>query len=115
MAGKMIAYCGLDCAACEAYVATQNHDMQALKQVAEKWSKEFGVAIPAEGCICDGCLGDGRKIAHCDECAVRRCAVGRGVENCAHCDDYGCKTLADFWKLVPEAKVTLEEIHKALQ
>jgi hypothetical protein len=115
MAGKMIAYCGLDCAACEAYVATQNNDMQALKQVAEKWSKEFGVPIAAEGCICDGCTGDGRKIAHCNECAVRRCAVKRGVESCAHCDDYGCKTLADFWKLAPQAKATLEEIHKALQ
>jgi hypothetical protein len=114
MTENIIAYCGLDCTTCPAYIATQNNDMQALKLVAEQWSQEFNVSIPPEGCICDGCLGAGRKIAHCDECAARSCAVERGVVNCAHCDDYGCQTLADFWKMAPQTKATLERIRANL-
>ena len=114
MAERIIAYCGLVCTKCPAYTATQADDMEALKQLAETWSQQFGSAITAADCICDGCLGDGRKIGHCSECGVRACAIERGVVNCAHCADYGCKTLADFLKAAPEAKATLEQIRLSL-
>ncbi|MBN1875577.1 MAG: DUF3795 domain-containing protein, partial [Anaerolineae bacterium] len=34
---KIIAYCGLNCAECPAYLATQANDMEALEHVAEEW------------------------------------------------------------------------------
>lgn len=114
MSEKMIAYCGLVCSDCPGYIATQKNDQEALKKVAEMWSKEFGANLKAEDCICDGCMTDGRKIGHCSECDVRLCAVGRGVANCAHCDDYGCETITGFWKMAPDAKTTLEAIRRAL-
>ena len=115
MAEQMIAYCGLVCTDCPAFIATQKNDPDALRQVAEKWSVEFGVPMTAESCICDGCTADGRKIAHCSECGVRACAVGRGVANCAYCDDYGCETVTQFWKMAPDAKKTLDGIRQSLQ
>jgi hypothetical protein len=114
VAEEIIAYCGLVCTKCPAYIATQADDMEALKQVAETWSQEFGAAFTAADCICDGCLGDGRTIGYCSECGVRACAIERGLVNCAHCTDYACETLAGFLKNAPEAKATLERIRLSL-
>jgi hypothetical protein len=37
------------------------------------------------------------------------------VANCAHCDEYAaCDKLADFFKSVPDARVTLDGIRAAL-
>jgi hypothetical protein len=115
MAQTMIAYCGLTCSDCPAYVATQANDMDALAQLAEQWGKQFNATIAPETCMCDGCLADGRKVGYCHECAVRQCATGRGMaDNCAHCDDFGCENLASFWQLAPHARATLEGIRKTL-
>jgi hypothetical protein len=114
MPGKMIAYCGLDCAGCKAYIATQANDSKALAQVAEEWSKAFGATLTADSVICDGCTADGRKIGHCAECEIRACAVERGVANCAHCEDYGCEKLSAFLAQAPNAKANLESIRRSL-
>lgn len=111
---KLLAYCGLSCAECPAYIATQKNDMDALRQVAETWSKEFNAKLTAQDCICDGCTVEGRKIGHCNECKVRACAMERGVVNCAHCADYGCQKLTEFLVFAPQAKTNLEEIRKML-
>ncbi|MBN1311448.1 MAG: DUF3795 domain-containing protein [Anaerolineae bacterium] len=111
---KMIAYCGLVCTECPAYIATQKDDMEALKRVAEMWGKEYGGSLTAQDCICDGCITEGRKIGHCNECKVRLCAMERGVVNCAHCADYGCKTLTDFLVSAPHIRDNLEAIRKTL-
>ncbi len=50
---EIIAYCGLSCSACPAYIATQNNDPEGLRQIAEKWSSELNLPITAESCICD--------------------------------------------------------------
>ena len=113
---EMIAYCGLVCTGCPAYVATQANDRTALAQVAAQWSKEFNApGLTAESVLCDGCLGvTGRKFGHCMECEIRACAMGRAVANCAHCDDYGCATITEFFGFVPDAKATLDAIHARL-
>jgi hypothetical protein len=114
MGERMVAYCGIVCTECPAFVATKQDDMEALAKVAEQWSKEFNASLKAEDCICDGCIGEGRKIGHCAECEIRACAIGRGVVNCAHCDDYGCEKLAGFFQFAPNAKATLDEIRLSL-
>jgi hypothetical protein len=113
---KIIAYCGLVCTDCPAYVATQADDRVALEQVAAQWRQEYNAPdITVESVICDGCLGDsGRKCSHCAECDVRACGVVRGVANCAHCDDYGCEKIERFFGLVPGARAVLDEIRLGL-
>jgi hypothetical protein len=114
MPGEMIACCGLNCAECEAFMATQKNDMAALSTLAEKWSQMFGAALAAEECVCDGCKADGRKIGYCAECKVRACAVGRGVANCAYCEDYECDTLTAFLGEAGKARDNLEAIRRTL-
>ena len=60
---QFIAFCGLDCEACDARLATVNND-QALKQkVASLWSELNGVDITPEMINCDAlkCKYEGGK------------------------------------------------------
>jgi hypothetical protein len=113
---QMIAYCGLVCTECPAYVATQAADRAALERVAAQWREEFDAPeITAEWVICDGCLGTtGRKCGHCVECAIRACAMEKTLVNCAHCDDYSCDKLGEFFGFVPEAQARLDGIRAQL-
>ncbi len=112
---EMIAPCGLDCAECPGYQATQANDEAKIAEVAKMWSKEFNTEIKPENVWCDGCLADSeRKCSHCAECDVRDCAVSKGVPNCAHCGDYGCETITKFFEFVPPAKEKLDAIRAGL-
>ncbi|MDY6795475.1 MAG: DUF3795 domain-containing protein [Actinomycetota bacterium] len=91
---EMTAYCGLECSECSAYLATQKDDMEELARVAAEWSKQFGIEIPAESIICDGCkVEDGRLCSYCSMCQARTCAAGKGLPTCGHCEEYACATL----------------------
>jgi hypothetical protein len=108
---RMIAYCGLVCTECDSYLATRAGDMAALEKLAERARQEFGIPATAESSMCDGCLSNSDRLCgYCHECGVRACAIGRGLVNCAHCDDYGCETISGFLKEVPVARSNLEEI-----
>jgi Protein of unknown function (DUF3795) len=110
----LIAACGLDCAQCDAYIATQADDLAALAVVAEKWIKEYNApGLTAENVQCDGCMLEGRKIGHCSECQIRLCALERGMANCAVCPDYACEKLTGFLAAVPQAKANLEAMRAA--
>ena len=108
---KIIAYCGLVCTDCSAYIATQADDQTALEKVAAQWRKEYNVpSFTVESVICDGCLDGGRKCSHCADCEIRACGVERGVINCAHCADYVCAKLEGFFGFAPDARVVLDQI-----
>jgi len=112
---RMVAFCGLVCTECPAYIATQNHDREALKQVAAQWSEQFGVSLTPDYCLCDGCLSPGGWLSgHCYECEIRACGLGRGVVNCAYCPAYGCEKLQGVFNFAPEAKARLEEVRASL-
>jgi hypothetical protein len=113
---EMIAFCGLTCTQCPGYLATQNDDDDARRKVAEEWSKEFKAEIKPEDINCDGCIvTDGRHIGYCSMCEIRKCGLGRAVENCAHCADYACDKLEKFLSQVPDARKTLEGIRGGLE
>jgi len=115
MMEKMIAYCGLVCTECPAYLATQKDDTDALQKVAKQWSKQFDVSLRAEDCYCDGCQATtDRLFGYCRECKIRACGINKGVRNCAHCSDYACQELETFFGLAPEAKAGLEKIRRVL-
>ncbi len=110
---KIIGACGLECSSCEAFKATKANDREALEALAVKWRVEYGSPdITAENIMCDGCLGGGRTIGYCAMCGIRTCAVGRGLENCAACPDFGCEKSSAFWEKVPQAKANLEALRK---
>jgi len=113
----MIAFCGLNCTACESYLATQANDEAAKERIAAKWRQEFNAPeITAAHVTCDGCLAfDGRLGGYCPQCPIRACGVARQVANCAFCGDYAtCDKLAGFFAQAPAAKTTLDEIRQAV-
>jgi hypothetical protein len=112
---NMIAYCGLVCTDCPAYKATQANDREALEQITEKWKEQFNMPdLTVDTVMCDGCLTtSGRLTSYCTQCAIRSCGIERDVVNCAHCDDYACENLRNFFQYAPEAEKRLDEIRSA--
>jgi len=84
---KLIAYCGLDCEKCEAFIATRNDDDALRKKVAEEWSRLNNVEITPEMINCEGCCTDGLKTPYCDSlCPIRKCALTKGLGTCGDCE-----------------------------
>jgi hypothetical protein len=112
---KMVAYCGITCTDCGAFIATQNDDDAKRREVAEQWTKQFNVDINPQDINCDGCLTKtGRIVNYCNICEIRKCGAERGVVNCAYCDDYACDRLEKFFQMAPVFRATLDEIRKGL-
>ena len=51
----MIAYCGLDCEKCDAYLATINDDQALREKTAKLWSELNHAPILPEHINCQGC------------------------------------------------------------
>ena len=113
---KMVAYCGLVCTDCEAYIATQANDLAALEQMAARAREQFNNPdITVESASCDGCLSSSERLCgYCFECQVRACGMERDVVNCAYCDDYACEKLEGFFGMAPHARTTLDSIRAGL-
>jgi len=110
---KIIAACGLDCAACPAYIATATNDNALRKKTAEEWSGIYGGSISAETINCHGCFAtDGVQFGHCSQCGMRKCVTDQKLANCAQCADYPCEQLSGFFAHVPMAKANLDELRK---
>ena len=117
LTNRIIAYCGIGCSECSAYIATQSGDRSALERVAAQWQEEYNLErVTIKDVTCDGCLGEGgRKGAHCFECDIRACGQARGVVNCAHCPDYACERLESFFGSVPGVQAVLDQVRALLQ
>lgn len=85
---RMIAYCGLDCEKCDAYLATVNDDRTLREKTAKLWSELNHVTILPEQINCRGCRADGVKTIYCESlCEIRQCALKKGVETCGACPE----------------------------
>ena len=102
---KMIAFCGLDCEKCDAYIATKNDDQALREQTAKLWSELNNAPILPEHINCDGCRTEGRKTVFCENlCGIRQCAQKKGVETCGDCPEMDtCPTLKAVTANSPEA------------
>ena len=109
MMNKLIAYCGLDCEACEARAATINNDDALRAKVAKRWSELNGAAITPEMIRCVGCRVDGVKTPYCDSiCPIRQCALGKGVATCGACEEMEkCEKLGMILGNNPDARRNL--------
>jgi len=114
--GKMIAYCGIACADCPAYVATQKNDDRLRAETAKKWSDMFKTSVKPEDINCDGCPTDSKRLfSQVTVCEIRKCCRKKNIKNCAYCAEYPCPKLTELFSYVPEAKATLEEIRKKIK
>jgi hypothetical protein len=89
-ANRYTAYCGLDCAECPAYIATQAGDEVRMAETAAEWSSDT-YSVSAAEVPCDGCAQQGGCLFKwCLDCAIRACCIQRGYASCAYCDDLPC-------------------------
>jgi len=110
---KLIACCGLNCAACDARIATIANDNELRALTAEKWKVQYGASeITPEMINCTGCREDGVKFSHCAECEIRNCAKSKKLETCADCDKLeNCALLINLHQFVPEALENLKSLN----
>ncbi|MCR5347990.1 MAG: DUF3795 domain-containing protein [Bacilli bacterium] len=86
MKPTLIAYCGLNCEECEAYIATMNDDDALREKVAKEWSIANKVEITKEMINCEGCRANGKKFLFCDKlCPIRICGKEKSVDTCGEC------------------------------
>jgi hypothetical protein len=96
--GKMkeeLSRCGYKCKICPAYKDNVS-GKESQQAVSDGWFKIYGFRIPAEQCICDGCLPENcenpRRIDA--NCPIGPCVSAKGIPNCAYCDEYICEKLS---------------------
>lgn len=94
-----IAICGLNCSSCDAFIATKNNDDQLRKKTAQEWTERYRkdsrnhLPVRPEDINCKGCLSNGPIYLYCYQCKIRKCGLGKGLNNCEECKDYKCKQL----------------------
>jgi hypothetical protein len=75
-------------------------------------SKQLGKELTADDAQCDGCKAtSGRQIDYCNQCKIRACAIERGYETCAECDEMEtCEIVAFIHKHSDQARKNLLEL-----
>ncbi len=109
-----IAYCGVNCSTCPAYVATQKDQEIVRIKIAELWSDKENKYDACE-ITCKGCHEPwGKKFRHCAECQVRACARKKLYATCAECSEYPCSKLNDLLQTLDEkiARINLDELRR---
>ena len=81
------AYCGLYCASCPAYQATQNGTLEEMFRDSDK---------SPEDAACHGCKSRAVNKGWCSICTLKACAKTKGYDFCYECAEYPCKELESF-------------------
>jgi hypothetical protein len=109
----MISCCGLDCAKCEAFIATQENDNAKRAEVASKWSAQYHSVIKPEQVNCTGCRSDGVKFDFAEHvCEIRKCNIEMKTPHCAACSMYKCEKLEKFIQMAPPIGTALESLRR---
>jgi hypothetical protein len=111
MEKNLYAMCGLDCAACPAFKASERLSMPERQKIADQWSKEFNGSFTAADIDCVGCpVTAGAHVGYCAMCQIRACALEKAVSTCAACGQFGCDKLEGFLKNAPQARENLARL-----
>jgi hypothetical protein len=110
---KLISCCGLNCATCDARIATMNNDNELRKSTAEKWKVAYNALEITSAMInCTGCREEGVKFNHCDKCEIRNCVKVKGFNTCGECQEMEtCNIVSGVHKHIPEAKTNLRDLN----
>jgi hypothetical protein len=110
---KLISCCGLNCATCDARIATDKNDDELRKATAEKWRVGFNAPnLTPEMINCTGCREEGAKFSHCSVCEIRNCVKAKGFNTCGDCPDLEtCSIVSGVHKFMPEALTNLRNLN----
>jgi hypothetical protein len=107
---KLISCCGLNCASCDARIATIANDDELRRQTAEKWRVMYHAPdITPQTINCTGCRVEGVKFGHWSTCGIRTCASSKNFDTCGQCEALlGCDTIKPVLQFAPEAVENLK-------
>ena len=98
----------MDCAECEAFIATVNDNDAMRQKVVGEWTARYKAKnynrsdLKVSDINCRGCLSDRPIFLYCEQCKIRKCGLARGLKNCQNCPEYKCEDLIEkqshFWK-----------------
>jgi hypothetical protein len=110
---KIISCCGLNCATCDARIATIANDDGLRKATAEKWKVMYNAPDMSPDMInCTGCREEGAKLGHWSMCQIRLCVAEKGFKTCGDCKEMDtCTLVAGVHKAVPEAVMNLKNLN----
>lgn len=100
----LAAACGTYCGACPAYIAKHSDDEQVKMRLQKRSSigpakAQKGIPSPGwmDGLLCDGCLSGGTLAAHCQSCAIRKCAaIRQNNSRCSDCEELPCYRITNL-------------------
>jgi hypothetical protein len=100
----LAAACGTYCGACPAYIAKHSEDEQIKIKLQKRFSSGpkkalKGIPDPSwmDGLLCDGCLSGGMLAAHCQNCAIRKCAANKQNDSrCSDCEELPCYRITNL-------------------
>ncbi|MHA1647130.1 MAG: DUF3795 domain-containing protein, partial [Promethearchaeota archaeon] len=99
-----IAFCGINCEECQAFIATKTNDEVLCKKTAKEWSN-IEYKISPEDVHCEGCHAvDENIMKFCLDCTIRSCAISKKLDTCAECSDYPCSKLTKNWEMTQSTK-----------
>jgi len=110
---KFISCCGINCAECDARIATIKNDDDLRRATSEKWQKLYDAPnIAPELINCLGCRQDGVKFAHCFSCEIRKCVNAKNYQTCGDCPEMeSCEIVSCVHKHLPEAITNLKSLN----
>ncbi|MCX7773567.1 MAG: DUF3795 domain-containing protein [Clostridia bacterium] len=103
---EMLAYCGLLCNDCPAYVATMNNDQALREKTADEWRKMFNPDVKAEDINCLGCKSD-VVYGYCQVCEIRACSKEKEMDHCGKCESFSCSKVEGILQHSPDARERL--------
>ncbi len=84
---SQLAYCCINCSACDLFIATRDNNDELREKTAEKWEMYKAKDFKLENFYCYGCKT--KKPGYFKEgCSVKKCVIQKGLSNCAHCDSF---------------------------
>ena len=100
----LAAACGTYCGACPAYLAkhaSEEHiKLRLEKRLLSQPPKPLkGIPDPRwmDGLLCDGCCSGGMLAAHCQNCAIRKCASDKQPDSrCDVCKELPCQRITNL-------------------
>ena len=99
----ILTHCGYRCDLCLAFKPNIEKNPANRQKLSDGWFKYYGFRLPAAEICCDGCMSDNSKLID-QNCPVRPCVIGKGLDNCSQCEQYICEKLTERLVVLKQVK-----------
>jgi hypothetical protein len=112
MMEKLIGCCGLNCATCDARIATVANNDELRIKTAERMRAHYNLLnVSIEMINCTGCREAGATMWYCEKCDIRNCVSSKKFQTCAECESMeSCLMVLKIHQYEPVALENLKSL-----